>query len=80
MLWSEEDHRVYWRRLGNMVLLREKVNSKLRSAPFEEKKPRLAASALLLTKEVAEVQRWDKAAIDARQVELAGLALKAWRL
>lgn len=78
--WSEEDHRVYWRQLGNMVLLRERVNSKLRSAPFEEKKPRFAASALLLTKEVGATPKWDKAAIDGRQRELAKLALRAWRL
>jgi len=78
--WSEEDHRVYWRRLGNMVLLRQKVNSKLRSAAFDEKKPRLAASALLLTRNVGSASRWDRGAIDERQREMAKLALAAWRL
>ena len=51
--FSEEDKRAYLKRIGNMVLLAQKMNSVLRSSPFQEKKKIYAPSKLGLTAKVA---------------------------
>jgi len=78
--FSEEDKRAYLNRIGNMVLLAQKMNSALRSAPFQEKKKIYAPSRLLLTARVAKFKEWTKKEIEERQRELAGLAVKAWSI
>jgi hypothetical protein len=76
--FSDEDAAAFRNRIGNLVLLAEKMNSKLRSAPFTEKRPVYAASNLLLTRQVADFEDWTRAAIDARQGNLAELAVRVW--
>jgi hypothetical protein len=76
--FTEEDRKEYTKRLGNMVLLPQKLNSKLKSAPFAEKKAHLKTSKLVLTKEVAKKSNWSAEEIRIRQLRLAKLALKAW--
>jgi len=78
--FSDEEAKTYVRRLGNMVLLKERMNSKLRSAPFEKKLTVYKKSELKLTKEVAAKKIWDKDAIERRQQKLAELALATWPL
>jgi hypothetical protein len=78
--FSEEDKEDYVKRLGNMVLLTGKLNSKLRNAPFSEKRKRYKDYDLILTREVSELENWSKTTIDKRQKELAKLAVKAWRI
>jgi hypothetical protein len=65
-------------RLGNMVLLRKKVNSKIGNRPFAEKKLILATSDLVLTKEVSTQTSWGPEEISQRQKTLARLAVDAW--
>ena len=78
--FSEEDRNAYTKRLGNMLLLTERMNSKLRSSAFSIKREIYGKSDLLLTKKVAELDEWTKEAIENRQNYLAELALEAWKI
>lgn len=78
--FTSEQHAASVRRLGNLVLLNHKMNSDLRSASFEEKKPVYAQSSLNLTKAIAGYDRWTVESIRERQAELAKRAVKAWPL
>lgn len=64
--------------IGNLALLTQRLNNKLKSDPFESKRPIFASSELLLTQGVAEYGEWNTDAIKARQIALADLALRAW--
>jgi hypothetical protein len=76
--FDEESAKVFHRRLGNMALIQQKLNSALRSAPFSKKKVVYANSKFKLTTEVAAENQWDAATIDARQKRLAKLAVETW--
>lgn len=76
--FSKEEVTTYWKRLGNMVLLRKKDNSDLRSSKFSEKSLVYEDSPYILTSQVASVQKWTIERINERQKGLAKLALKAW--
>jgi Protein of unknown function DUF262/Protein of unknown function (DUF1524) len=66
-------------RLGNLCLLRSRPNRSMGSAGFDRKKAGLyATSDLLLTRELAEVDVWGEASIEARQHGMADLAADAW--
>ncbi|HEX8914542.1 MAG TPA: DUF262 domain-containing HNH endonuclease family protein [Humisphaera sp.] len=77
---SAEEAAAFAYRLGNQVLLRRSENSSLGNGDFGHKRPVLAASSLLLTKEVAQAEAWTGTEIKARQEELAVLAAKVWPL
>ncbi|MEK6243071.1 MAG: DUF262 domain-containing HNH endonuclease family protein [Pseudomonadota bacterium] len=65
-------------RFGNLCLLYKTGNKKVSSKAFAEKKPVLAASNILLTRQIATYPDWDRTSIDARQVELSKIAIAAW--
>jgi hypothetical protein len=65
--------------MGNQVLRRADDNTSLGNGSFGEKRPVLAASALVLTREVGELDNWTPTAIRARQGRLNELAGRAWR-
>ncbi len=68
----------YYRRLGNLVLLKAKSNSDLKSINFEIKKNVYKDSDYILTSKIADVSDWTKEEIIKRQKDLAQHALKAW--
>ncbi|MBI4934065.1 MAG: DUF262 domain-containing protein [Actinobacteria bacterium] len=79
--WSSftpDEHRLYVHRIGNMALLQKGVNGRIGNKPWSVKKPILASSNLQLTRSAADETAWTPEAIDARQAELADLALRAW--
>ena len=78
--FNEEERKAYTKRLGNMLLLKQKMNSKLRSSPFSVKREIYAKSDLLLTKRVAALDKWTTAAIKNRQNYLAQLAIEVWKI
>ncbi len=81
--WPDLDSAVahtYHNRLGNMVLLRADLNSVIGNRRLEEKKPTLAKSTFLLTKEVAQQDEWGPKEITSRQERMAELAVKVWPL
>jgi hypothetical protein len=71
---------LYAYRFGNMVLLKRSENDSLGNGSFADKKPVLAASSLLLTKEVAGEANWGEAEIKKRQAAMATDAVNVWAL
>jgi hypothetical protein len=49
--FTEEDQKLYVHRLGNMALLQKGANGRIGNQPWTVKKPILAGSALVLTRE-----------------------------
>ena len=78
--FTEEDRKAYSARLGNMILLSQRINSKIRSGPFDAKREIYEKSDLCLTKQVAKYAKWNKETIEERQKHLADLAVKTWKL
>jgi len=76
--FTDEEASGVCNRLGNLALLKGSVNSKLRSAPFEQKKAMYERAPFELTKQIAEYAEWTSSSIDGRQRRLAELAVKAW--
>ena len=76
--FSDEEVTSYWKRLGNMVLLQQKDNSNLKSAPFSDKKTTYEKCPYELTVQVTTVPNWTVETIKERQSGLAKLAVKAW--
>lgn len=68
----------YYKRLGNMVLLRAKKNVAIGNKPFKDKKAELSASAYILTKEAGAKQDWGQNEISERQSRLAELSQRTW--
>jgi hypothetical protein len=80
--WCVDEHylETHTNRLGNLALLLASENSHAGNADFQIKKEHYAKSQLSLTAGIAEYDNWSEASIEARQAELANLAVKAWPL
>jgi hypothetical protein len=78
--FNEEERKAYTKRIGNMLLLKQKMNSKIRSSSFTVKREIYASSSLLLTKKIAEHSEWTKETIENQQDYLAKLAIEAWKI
>ena len=76
--FSEEERALYWKRIGNLCLMRAKDNSTVKSAAYTDKKAVYAKSGYQLTQDIASADDWTKSAIEGRQKRLAMLALKTW--
>jgi len=70
----------FYKRLGNLVLLKAKSNSAIGNDKFSAKVPVLKESGLILTKEIANESSWGPEEITKRQERLATLAVKTWPL
>jgi len=77
---SVTEAQAHYKRLGNMTLLAAKLNSKIGSSSFAQKKKVYANSTFLLTQEVAEYKDWGPKQVDKRQIELATIVPKVWPL
>lgn len=77
---TEEQHRTYVNRLGNLALLDKGLNEYAGNLAFADKMKAFAKSKITLTREISGIATWDMKAIDARQERLAGLAVQAWPL
>jgi hypothetical protein len=69
-------------RIGNLALMKSKVNSKIGNGSFTAKLPHFRAETeLTLTADVAQsYKKWGAPEVDARQAKLAKIAVKAWTL
>jgi hypothetical protein len=79
--WPEFDTETipaYYKRIGNMALMKATDNVIVGNSRFPAKKPHYKASAFLLTQAIATYSKWGPEAIDDRQRELAALAAKTW--
>ncbi len=78
--FTEDDLRIYSRKIGNLALLLAKTNSDLQSADFKVKKSVYKNSPYELTRMIASNKVWTKNEIALRQKTLADFAVKAWPL
>lgn len=69
---------VYYKRIGNMVLLQSKKNSLIGNSPFTVKRKLLKDSTFLLTSEIEGYSKWGIDEINKRQKSLAKLAVQTW--
>jgi len=72
--------KLYYNRLGNMVLLQASQNTLIGNSSFGDKKAVLKRSTFMLTSEVGKKKKWEKEEIAARQKILAELAVETWPL
>lgn len=79
-LWNQDEARAYQKRLGNLALMSSRSNSSVGNDSFESKKVEYGKSQFSLTKGIASFEKWDKQAIDARQLAMAEMALKVWSI
>jgi Protein of unknown function (DUF1524) len=76
--FTDDQLKLYCRRIGNLCLLRASDNSTAKSAAFSEKKPIFEASPYVLTSQIGDVDDWTATEITVRQTTLATIALKTW--
>jgi hypothetical protein len=78
--FTADEVRLYYRRVGNLCLLRASENSGLRSEGFAAKKAIYASSPYILTQQLSQAADWTRTEIIDRQKTLADLAIQAWRI
>ncbi len=81
--WShidEETAAAFYPRIGNMALLRSKVNIQIGNDGFLEKRPFFKESEFKVTSSLQEYQEWGHEQIEERQKILAELAVTTWSL
>jgi hypothetical protein len=76
--FSADHVKLYYKRIGNLALLRASENSNLKSLGFSDKKQIYAQSPYVLTQQISEATTWTTKEITDRQEVLATYALKAW--
>jgi hypothetical protein len=75
---DSETAKALCKRLGNMALLRAKLNVEGGNDGFVQKKAIYAASDFQLTKMISECALWGPAEVEQRQKQLAQLAVTTW--
>jgi uncharacterized protein with ParB-like and HNH nuclease domain len=75
---SEEDHKKFRNRIGNLTLLESGENIPASNKKFSEKKKYYEKSDFKMIKELLEYNSWDLDKIDKRSKELAKIAAKVW--
>lgn len=78
--FSEEQHSAYYKRIGNLTLMKTKENNDFKNSNFANKKTKYAESELWITKSISEKSDWNIDEINNRQSELADLAVQTWSL
>lgn len=78
--FSDDEAKTWYRRIGNLALMKADENSGAGSDPFSAKKPILKKSKFKLTAEIGKCSDWTISEIEARQERLAKLAVKTWDL
>jgi hypothetical protein len=79
--WPSIDREVasaYYRRIGNMAMFQAKKNSLIGNSSFTEKKKSLKESSYSLTSDIAKSGSWGIKEINARQKDLAKIAVQTW--
>lgn len=78
--FTEDEVRMYAKRIGNMCLLTKSLNNDLRNSEQATKYAVYRNAPYVLTSQIIEAETWNVAAICKRQVGLADTALRAWPL
>jgi hypothetical protein len=75
---SPEEAARFVNRLGNLTLLSNKKNQQASNKPFSEKRKAYSRSDVHLTRELAQLTKWDAEAIEARSLRLANAAVSVF--
>jgi hypothetical protein len=67
-------------KLGNLALLKKRVNKKIANRFITFKTPSYADSTYKLTNKLKDKTTWEPSDIETRQKDMAGLAVKIWPL
>lgn len=78
--FTEEQHAAYYKRIGNLTLMKTKENNNFKSSKFSDKKKKYKESELWITQSLALIEEWNIEAINNRQAQLAELAIQTWSL
>ena len=78
--FTEEQHASYYKKIGNLTLMKTKENNDFNSSKFADKKLKFKESELRITNSLAKLPKWDVEEIENRQNELAELAIETWSL
>ena len=78
--FNEDEHKSFYKRIGNLTLLKTKINSDLKSDNFANKKNEYKKSKIQITKNLGDIQDWTPDAIKQRQTNFAEKALEIWNL
>jgi len=78
--FTDEQHSAYYKRIGNLTLMKTKENSDFKNSKFVDKKNKYKESGLWITNSIADYKDWNINAINKRQIELAELAIETWSL
>ena len=76
--FTDDEVKLYYKRIGNLCLLRASDNSAARSSSFSIKRPIYNNSPYELTKQIASTEDWGKTEILERQITLAKIATRTW--
>lgn len=78
---AHDEYGSFIHKIGNLALVSKSKNKIAGSKSFDEKKQLLfQSSEFLTTKSIGNNQTWGKDAINSRQKELAGIAVKTWKI
>ncbi len=78
--FDENQHKSYYRRIGNLTLLDKKMNNDIGSGPFNGKKKIYKQSEILITKAITKYNKWSPNEIEKRQKEFVENAVKIWSI
>ena len=77
---SDDDKEAYTKRIGNMALMKTRINTDAGNDSFVFKKAFYKGSAFTLTSGLDAYPKWDTANIVSRQQKLAQFAVSTWPL
>lgn len=78
--FNEDTQKSYYKRIGNLTLLKTKLNSDLKSNSFKIKKQEYRESEIKITKDLYNINDWTPETIKNRQIDFAEKALEIWNL
>lgn len=77
---DNELHTKYLNKIGNLTLLYNKLNNKIKNNTFEVKKQSYSESTIQLNKELINFKEWNIKNIESRQKKLSEIAVKRWNV
>ena len=78
--FSDDEVKLFYKRIGNLCLLRASDNSTAKSASFATKAKFYAKSPYELTKQISTTEDWTVVEIADRQKTLAPIAVNTWAI
>lgn len=80
-LFNAEQHEIYLKKIGNLTIMKKKLNNDQKSSGFVKKKKIYKRSKIAITKRLVDYAGdWKPEYIEKRQKDLAEIAVKVWSL